>query len=63
MLVFNTQSHNMNYNNWKWHPHDADNDSDIHAGIYDVRLSFLLMHDDDDDAICHENKNHAVITI
>ena len=38
-------------------------DGDIYAGIYDVRPSFLLMHDDDDDAIHHENKNHIIITI
>ena len=34
----------------------------MYAGVYSVRLSFLLMPDNDDDAIHHE-KNHAVTTI
>ena len=42
---------------------DDDTDANVNVVVCDVRSSFHLMYDDDDDVSHHKDKNKAVIKI
>ena len=42
---------------------EGDADGDGNVGVCDVRSSFHLKYDDDDDGRRHKNKNNAAIKI